>query len=82
MLKPYFLPLFAKDRKRISKKHWPLDQLDDAIKTVVYSDEKAIPFEYNDHTLLANYKGYRLLHIGGRNSNWILLYKLNEEEVF
>ena len=51
------------------------------MKVVILSDEHSIPLQYNDRVLRGNKKGYRLLHINGRSSNWVLLYQMYEDKV-
>jgi len=75
MLDADYLPSFVRDRKRLKKKHWPIEELDKAIVSVIFADEMPIPLFYNDHALKGDLRGYRLLHVGGRNSDWLLLYK-------
>ncbi|MDR2197258.1 MAG: type II toxin-antitoxin system YafQ family toxin [Coriobacteriales bacterium] len=79
MYRPDFGSMFPRDVKRCKKKHWDLELLDAALAAVVASDETPLPHSYNDHALRGDKKGYRLLHINGRASNWILLYKALED---
>jgi len=81
MLEFNYLPSFAKDRKRCLKKHWDEKLLAAALMAVINSDTSPIPFNFNDHALKGDKQGYRLLHIGGRSSNWLLLYKQVGNEV-
>jgi mRNA interferase YafQ len=32
--------------------------------------------------LTGEWKGYRALHLEGRNSNWVMLYQVVDDEVF
>ena len=81
MLRTDFTSTFAKDAKRCRKKHWDISQLDTAIRDVVSSDVVPLPFSYNDHSLTADWRGHRELHIGGSRSNWILIYFLDGDTV-
>lgn len=78
MLEADFASSFARDRKRCGKKHRDIAALDAAIRVVLESDETDIPDRYNDHSLAGNWDGYRELHIGGRNTDWLMIYKLGE----
>jgi mRNA interferase YafQ len=75
MLDTDYTTLFVKDRKRCQKKHWDITLLNEAIIAVANSDTRAIDQKFNDHALTGDKKGNRLLHINGRNSNWVMLYK-------
>lgn len=81
MLEADFLSSFTRDVKKCRKKHWPEELLKEAIKAVLSSDEEDIPYQYNDHGLVGDKKGFRLIHIDGRSSNWILLYQKHENKV-
>jgi len=82
MLRADFTPAFVRDRKRCAKKHWDVGALDEEMEAVAYSDERVIGGEYYDHGLTGDLKGCRALHIGGRKSNWVLLYEIVSDEVF
>ena len=82
MLKTDFTPSFANDRKRCAKKHWDIVALDAALATVAVCDETPIPSGYNDHALTGDLQGCRALHIGGKASNWVLLYEVVADSVF
>ena len=81
MLIPDFTPGFARDRKRCSKKHWPLDALDAAIAAVIASDDEPMPPTFNDHGLTGDMNDYRELHINGPRSNWIMLSVISLDRV-
>ena len=76
MLKTDFTPSFARDRKRCAKKHWDISTLDAALAAVAFSDEEPIAPEFGDHALAGDLHGCRALHIGGKTSNWVLLYEV------
>jgi mRNA interferase YafQ len=81
MLDVDYSPKFPRDYKRCIKKHWNIKDLENAMSAVAESDKIPIPNEYNDHALSGNLQGCRLLHIGGRKSNWVLLYIASETKV-
>ncbi|MCL1922447.1 MAG: type II toxin-antitoxin system YafQ family toxin [Propionibacteriaceae bacterium] len=82
MLKADFTRSFARDRKKSAKKHWDVAALDAALEAVVHSDETPMSHTYNDHALTGDLVGCRALHIGGRSSNWVLVYELDEDTVY
>jgi len=82
MLKADFTASFARDRKRCAKKQWSVEALDLALALVASSDEVPIPSHYNDHGLTGDLRGYRELHIGGKTSNWVLLYQVVGDSVY
>jgi mRNA interferase YafQ len=75
MLDTDYLTTFVKDRKRCQKKHWGITLLNEAIIAVAHSDTHPMDPKFNDHALTGDKKGNRLLHVNGRNSNWIMMYK-------
>lgn len=76
MLNADFTPAFNRDRKKCMKKHWDSAGLNEAIMAVMESDAREIPTRFNDHALSGNMQGYRELHVGGRKSDWLLIYKV------
>jgi len=68
---------FLKDWKKLKKKRYDESELNEIVD--ILKDDKYIPAKYHDHALSGNYKGYRECHI---RSNWLLLYKTTETEVF
>ena len=70
-------PGFLKNWKKLKKKRYDKSELDEIVDILV--NDKYIPARYYDHALSGNYKGYRECHI---RSNWLLLYKTTETEVF
>jgi len=82
MLKADFTASFSRDRKRCVKKHWDVSVLDAALIAVMTCDETPLRAEYNDHALTGDLQGYRVLHVGGRTGDWILLYQIVDDEVF
>ncbi|MDR2197609.1 MAG: type II toxin-antitoxin system YafQ family toxin [Coriobacteriales bacterium] len=81
MYRADFSAIFARDRKRCRKKHWDMDALAEALRVVVMSDDERIPAAYNDHALNGEMKGYRELHVGGRSSNWVVVYMVDGDTV-
>lgn len=78
MYSVYKAPAFERDVKRCAKKHWDMAILREAISTLIHSDEKPIPDKFHDHALVGDKQGKRELHVGGKNSNWLVLYSLED----
>lgn len=78
MLKLDFTPSFVRDRKRCMKKHWDTAKLDEALFAVARSDEAPVPEKFNNHLLKGDWQGYLELHVNGRKSDWLLVYRLEE----
>lgn len=76
MLEADFSPAFGRDIKKCNKKHRDMGAFQAAVEAILSSDEAPIPTKYNDHALVDNLKGFRELHIGGRKSYWLLIYKV------
>ena len=72
---------FERDVKRCTKKHWDMRALKDAMTAVAMSDEASIPLKYKDHALSGDLQGMRELHVGGRSSDWLILYSIDGDIV-
>ena len=68
---------FLKDWKKLKKKRYDKNELDEIVN--ILKNDEYIPARYSDHALSGNYKGYRECHL---RSTWLLLYKTTETEVF
>lgn len=69
---------FERDVKKCIKKHWDMEAFKAALSAILHSDEEPIPSQYNDHALKGDKQGKRELHIGGRNSDWLIVYEIVE----
>ena len=65
---------FKKDFKRIIKQGKNILELE-AILTILIEGEP-VPEKYQDHPLIAEYNGYRELHI---KPDWLLVYKIEDD---
>jgi len=65
---------YAKDRKKMKKQGKDMNQLDSVISLLQTGEP--LPPEYSDHPLKGNYKGCRECHIGGKKSDWLLIYQI------
>ena len=75
-------PAFERDVKRCVKKHWDMDAFKSAVVAIACSDEKPIPQQYNDHALTGDKQGLRELHVGGRKSDWLVIYEIDGDRVW
>lgn len=67
---------FKKDVKRAKKRGKDLGKLREVIELLVRGE--LLPLSYRDHALTGNWSGWRDCHI---EPDWLLLYKLTEEEL-
>ncbi|HIW77258.1 MULTISPECIES: type II toxin-antitoxin system RelE/ParE family toxin [Gordonibacter] len=81
MYKFYRTPNFERDVKRCLKKHRDMNEFKAAVVAVLNSDTTPIPLSFNDHALKGSLQGKRELHIGGRKSDWLIIYSRENEVV-
>lgn len=67
---------FKKDYKRLKKRGLPVDLLKEAIE--ILSETGTLPEEYRPHKLVGKYDGKWECHIGGRNSDWLMVWEQND----
>lgn len=70
------------DRKRCKKRGLNLKilvEVEDILATRQFTDAEIV--KYKVHNLSGKYKGYQELHLGNRNSNWLLVYRIMENRV-
>jgi mRNA interferase YafQ len=72
---------FKKDLKRLNKQSKKLSLLESPIYDFL-AQNKALPPEYKDHSLSGNYANHREFHIGGRNSDWLVIYRITSDAVY
>ncbi len=68
--------MFKKDLKRIKKRGYNLDLLDEVIETLAKG--QPLDKKYNDHSLVGDYKGCNECHI---TPDWLLIYEISENEI-
>jgi mRNA interferase YafQ len=78
MYKIELSPSFIKGYKRCKRKHWNIDALHKALTAIARSDTEPVPASYSDHKLKGEYKECRELHIGGKGSDWLLVYRIED----
>ena len=64
---------FRKDRKRIKKRGYNLQLLEDVVEKLATG--KQLEPKYNDHQLHGNMKDFRECHI---TPDWLLIYRIDE----
>lgn len=70
---------FERCVKRLVKKKKSTEDLKDAIVALATSDVTKLPTFYNEHSLGGNLAGKSEIHIGGRNSDQLLVYEIDGE---
>ena len=76
MLRPVYTNCFEKDVKLAKRRGMDMEKLKEVIRKIV-SQETLEP-AYRDHVLVGNYRGRKECHI---QPDWLLIYKLNQDEV-
>lgn len=67
---------FKKDFKRIIKRGYNIQLLEDVIE--ILASGQLLPEKYKDHNLTGNYYDCRECHI---TPDWLLIYKINNNEL-
>ncbi len=67
---------FKKDIKRISKRGYDINKLDEVI--IMLLKEQSLPKHYLDHALSGRYIGFRECHI---NPDWLLIYAIDNDKL-
>lgn len=67
---------FKKDFKRIIKRGYNIQLLEDVIE--ILASGQMLPEKYKDHNLTGNYYDCRECHI---TPDWLLIYKINNNEL-
>ncbi|MDR1101659.1 MAG: type II toxin-antitoxin system YafQ family toxin [Clostridiales bacterium] len=70
---------FLKQQEKAKKRGLNLELLATAIDLLASGEP--MPPEYNDHNLKGNLKDFRECHIGGKNSDWILIYRIYKSKL-
>lgn len=69
---------FAREYKRLKKKHYDMGEVDKAITAIVQQDALLLSTRYSDHALKGSWLGYRELHIA---ADWLLIYQIVEDRL-
>ena len=70
---------FERCVKRLIKKKKATEDLKKAIIMLALSDKEKLPSSYNEHSLGGNLAGKSEIHIGGRNSDQLIVYEIDGE---
>ena len=68
---------FRKDLKITAKRGYDLDLLNNVIEKP--ANRETLEKKYRDHALTGNYIGFRECHI---QPDWLLIYRINNNELF
>ncbi len=67
---------FRKDYKRVKKRGYDMNLLEEVIQTIL--EEKLLAEKYRDHPLSGNYTGFREWHI---LPDWLLIYAIKQNKL-
>lgn len=76
MLTIRYQTTFRKDYKRITKRGYDINLLEDVIG--ILAEGKTLPPQYKDHNLSGDYSGCRECHI---TPDWLLIYEVSNKEL-
>jgi mRNA interferase YafQ len=68
-------PDYERDCQRICRRQY-YDKEKHLMAEVLLILREKLSEEYKDHKLTGNRSDSRLIHIGGRKSDWVLMYKI------
>lgn len=76
MMKIRYHSTFKKDYKRIVKRGYNINLLNDIIQKLAKGEK--LPEKNRDHQLIGNYTGCRECHIA---PDWLLIYEIKKDEL-
>lgn len=76
MLKLVTTSKFIKDLKKLKKRGYDLNILEQVLDTLL--KQKELDTRYKDHALVGDYIGFRECHI---KPDWLLIYMISEERL-
>lgn len=76
MLKIRYLNSFKKDYKRIKRRGYNIDLLEEVVTLLV--EQRPLPSKYKDHNLYGDFIGCRECHI---TPDWLLIYEINNDDL-
>ena len=76
MLKIKFGATFKRDYKRLKRRRYDMNALENTISMIAQGQE--LPESYRDHELVGNFKGCRECHIA---PDWLLVYEIRQSEL-
>ncbi|CAJ1225870.1 type II toxin-antitoxin system mRNA interferase toxin, RelE/StbE family [Lactiplantibacillus xiangfangensis] len=70
---------FTRSVKKLAKKHYDMERLDAAIKTILLEDQETLKYKFDWHMLRGNHAGINEIHL---DKNWLLTYQIiNNDEL-
>ena len=76
MRQPTYTTQFERDLRRMRRRGKDLSKIKDVLAVLI--DGEPLAARHHDHILVGNYVGRRECHI---EPNWLLIYKLAEDEI-
>lgn len=70
---------FKRDIRKLDRQGKDIKKVDDLLKDYL-SKGKDLPPECRDHPLYGNWQDHREFHIGGKRSDWVVIYKKSQKE--
>lgn len=67
---------FRKDYKRVKKRGYDMNLLENVIQTLL--EEMLLAAKYRDHSLTGNYTGFRECHV---LPDWLLIYAIKQDKL-
>ena len=67
---------FRKDYKRVKKRGYDMDLLENVIQSLL--EERLLAEKYHDHPLTGNYTGFRECHV---LPDWLLIYAIKQDKL-
>lgn len=80
-LEPDYTPSFARDLKRLKKRHISLEPLEKVIELICQNDAESLAElkqHHNMHTLKGAWQGSHECHIANAG-NWLLIWRSNDK---
>jgi len=72
MLNPAFTDIFKKDRKRVQKRGWNMNELV-VVMSMLINEQPLLP-RHKNHPLRGKYRGKWECHV---QSDWLLIYRVD-----
>lgn len=76
MLKIRYMNSFKKDYKRIKRRGYNTDLLEEVV--TLLAEQRPLPNKYKDHNLYGDFIGCRECHI---TPDWLLIYEINNDDL-
>jgi mRNA interferase YafQ len=73
---------FKRDWKKLEKQGRDMNLIIKVMTLIIEENEEIHAYDYKLHRLSPKNQGNLECHIGGRNGDWLLIFKLYEEQNF